>query len=408
MQADLRLPEKARGMDLLTGRPDHGRNLETGTWRLMPSIHSGSAVRPRRSSPFYPVPPRLILRGQTAAEDLLGDFRGRLEAHECAAREDGGPMLEELERSGYLRLGHMAERAWQRIAAGDFSAAYELFTASADSVRFGRLRQQAGFILNGLPTAADNVKAGNTALSRGEHAAALRYFRHATRLNSVEGRLGAARVHLALNRPDAAETEYRAALAAPDINPHHQCEALAELIAIARDHRRDRQLAERLAGEYLDAVEKALADDRLHDHAKTILIYQAGIACQTGFKGLRPRDPAAAGRWYARVEQLQRPHPGYWLFIYNQWQECALLLKDYPETRRLGGILLNTREISGHVLQSDNTRAMALHRRGQAWRAEGRMDRARADFDAALATPGITDDLKTRIEKELAADAPGK
>ncbi len=407
VQAALLMPAAARGMDLLTGLPIAGATwkIDLAPYAIRPFRIGGAAPQTAVLSCSAAIDPR----GITATENMLEELRKSLETDERAAREDGGPMLEELERSGYLRLGQsMAERARQGIAAGDFGAAYELLTASADSLRFGRLRQQAGFILNGLPTAAANVKAGNAALSRGEHAAALRYFRHAARLNSVEGRLGAARVHLALNHPDAAEAEYRTALAAPDINPNHQCEAMAELIAIARDHRRDRQLAERLAEEYLDAVGKALADDRLHDHAKTILIYQAGLACQTGFKGLRPRDPAAAGRWYARVDQVQRPHPGYWLFIYNQWQECALMMKDYPETRRLGDILLNTREISGHVLRSDNTRAMALYRRGQAWRAEDRIDRARADFDAALATPGISDELKTRIKKELASDATGK
>lgn len=404
VQAEIHLAPGVAGRDLITDMP-----IEGDVWRLALPPYAMRSFRLTGAPPASAVAACRALaspRGRAAVAEMVAACRR--EADAIVATQKDAVAGDELDQLGYPALAQaLAQQSADLAAAGDDGAAYELLTASADALRLARRRSQADLLLKGYATPAENIRAGNAALARKEYPAARRYFQFAAGMQDPAGRLGLGRSYLALERPEAAEAEYLRALEMPGLKADERCEALKELMDLAWK-RKDRQMAGRLAGEYLDAVAKALADDRLHDHAKTMLIYQAGFACQTGFKGLRPRDPAAAGRWYARVDQVQRPHPGYWLFIYNQWQECALLMKDYPETRRLGDILLNTREISGHVLHPDNTRAMAFYRRGQAWRAEARMDRARADFDAALATPGIVDDMQARIKKELAADAPKK
>jgi len=399
VDARVQLKPGTQGTDLIEDRAIKG-----DTWRLTLTPYEIRTFRLDRAGAEAIVACQSVIaaNGQTYVKAMIADRRAAINDALRQAKEESPLVVKEIEDTGYIALGtSMVQRAEALVAAGNYSAAYELFTASADFVRFGRIRDKVNLVLHGYATALQTYNAGGERLARKDYEGARRYFRQAMRQNepavAVKAQMGIAYTYSQAGQMLEAKPEFLKVLAMTNAVPDQRAAALANLFNIARNVEKNlveaKKYAEQNRAEYL----KVLNQPDVHDHTKTKTIYSLGYSYQSGGGIPDLKDLQKSREAYARVTTLANPHPGYLPRIYAGWMQVCLKTKKYAEAREVADRMLKTR---GLAPEGSVQAWLAI---GDAFKGEGNKAKAKEAYAGALAVQGIPEGIRAKIKARLKA-----
>jgi len=338
-------------------------------------------------------------KGKEFVKGMIAEKRKLVSDYLQLAGAEGEFVLKQLKDTGWPGLiEKMAESAEKAANSGDYSAAYEILTASREYVLAGRAFQTVKKIVKGPETAAEALRLAYQELAvKKNYEAARRLYQQALKFNDPvrngEAQLGIAYTYTNQTPPLLAEAkpEFLKVLTIPGATHNQKGESYEWLARIAQELDKDleqaRKYRENARNEYLKAVNQT----DLHGHNRTIALYRLVISLISEQKYKEAAEIASS------IKNISTPHPGYLPWVYEAWASALVNLKDYPAARQVLGELSVMREAS------PDTRAKAFISIGDCFRKENFTSDARQAYEKALKVPDVSEGVRKKAGEALKA-----